>query len=99
MFTDNAPPNTYPYLPIIYQDVDANSIYSIFNDEQIIGYSSIEDIIQQLNYPIDKYTRIIFFDSEVTRKDIIEISEKVNKSKIQYVHNINELENVLNNTK
>lgn len=77
----------------------SNSVYSIFNDEQIIGYSSIEDIIQQLNYPIDKYTGIIFFDSEVTRKDIIEISEKVNKSKIQYVHNINELENVLNNTK
>ena len=76
-----------------------NCGYSIFNDEQIIGYSSIEDIIQQLNYPIDKYTGIIFFDSEVTRKDIIEISEKVNKSKIQYVHNINELENVLNNTK
>lgn len=73
-----------------------NGLYSINNDKQIISYSSIDNMIKKIRYPIDEYTRIIIFDGEVTRKDIMEINNKVNKKKVKYVHSINGLENILN---
>lgn len=75
--------------------IAVNSLYVNLKDKQIIEYSSIDDLMQKLTKPLDSYKQIIIFNGEVTRKDIIELNNRVNKDKLSYVNGAKELEELL----
>lgn len=78
----------------IFQIATSNT-YSTIDDEKIIKYSTIDDMVGKLSYPIYEYSKVIIFNGEVTRRDIIEVAKKTDKNKIVYVSNLNEIEQLL----
>lgn len=76
--------------------IAVNSTYMNVKDSQIISYVSIDNLISKLDDPLTAYEKIIIFNGEVTRKDIIELINKVGENHLAYIDNINELEQMLN---
>ena len=71
----------------IFQIATSNT-YSTIDDEKIIKYSTIDDMVGKLSYPIYEYSKVIIFNGEVTRRDIIEVAKKTDKNKIVYAKDL-----------
>lgn len=75
--------------------IAVNSMYVNVKDKKIAEYSSIDDLTHILTRPLESYRKIIIFNGEVTRKDIMELNNRVNKDKLSYINGTKELEKLL----